>query len=169
MLRDYRGNSPVIDKTAFVTGSADIIGSVSIGAKSSVWFGAVIRGDFSPIDIGEGTSIQDNVVLHCDDKSPMRIGNNVTVGHGAMIHGSTVGNNVLVGMGAIILNGSVIGDNCIIAAGALIKENSVIPPNSMMAGVPARLIRTLSPEQIAQRQKESNYVALARTYLEQEG
>ncbi len=168
MIKTYQGITPEVHKDAFIAETAVLIGDVKVGKDSSVWYGAVIRGDESPIVIHEGTSIQDNCVLHCDGNSPMEIGSNCTVGHGAMIHGSIIGDNVLVGMGAIILNGAKIGDNCIIAAGAVVKERAEIPANSMLVGVPAKIIRTLNEEQIAERQKTSYYVELAGNYLHEE-
>lgn len=169
MIKEYQGISPEIHKDAFIAETAVLIGDVKVEKDSSIWYGAVLRGDESPIVIREGTSIQDNCVLHCDRNSPMDIGRNCTVGHGAMIHGSIIGDNVLVGMGAIILNGAKIGDNCVIAAGTVVKENAEIPANSMLVGVPGKIIRTLNEKQIAERQKTSYYVELAKHYLQENG
>lgn len=166
MIMEYKGISPEISHDAFVAPTADIIGKVSIAADASVWFGAVIRGDEAPISIGEGSNVQDNAVLHCDEHSPMVIGKNVTLGHGAIIHGATIGDNTLIGMGAIVLNGANIGENCIVGAGAVVKENAVIPPNSMLVGVPAKIIRTLDENAIAERKKQSYYVPLSKDYME---
>ncbi len=166
MIMEYKGISPDISPDAFVAPTADIIGKVSIAADASVWFGAVIRGDEAPISIGEGSNVQDNAVLHCDEHSPMVIGKNVTLGHGAIIHGATIGDNTLIGMGAIVLNGANIGENCIVGAGAVVKENAVIPPNSMLVGVPAKIIRTLDEKAIAERKKQSYYVPLSKDYME---
>ena len=166
MIMEYKGISPEISPDAFVAPTADIIGKVSIAADASVWFGAVIRGDEAPISIGEGSNVQDNAVLHCDEHSPMVIGRNVTLGHGAIIHGATIGDNTLIGMGAIVLNGANIGENCIVGAGAVVKENAVIPPNSMLVGVPAKIIRTLDESAVAERKKQSYYVPLSKDYME---
>ena len=166
MIMDHKGISPVIDETAFVAPTAAVIGDVVIGADSSVWFGAVLRGDEAPIRIGRGSTVQDNAVLHCDHGSPMNIGDNVTIGHGAIVHGATIGDNVLIGMGAIILNGAKIGDNCIVGAGAVVKENAEIPANSMLVGVPAKVIRSLDDAAISQRREQSYYVPLSKTYME---
>lgn len=166
MIMEYKGIMPEISSEAFVAPSADIIGDVKIAADVSVWFGAVIRGDEAPIRIGEGTNIQDNVVLHCDHGSPMAIGKNVTVGHGSIVHGATIGDNVLIGMGAVVLDKAVIGDNCIIGAGAVVKERAEVPANSMMVGVPAKVIRTLDEAAIEERKKQSYYVPLSKDYLE---
>ena len=164
MIREYKGILPKIDKEAFVAETAAIIGDVEIGRDSAIWYGAVLRGDESPIRIGEKTSVQDNCVLHCDDESPMIIGENVTIGHGAIVHGATIGNNVLIGMGAIILNGAKIGDNAVIGAGAVVKENADIPAASLAVGVPAKVVRMLTEEQISQRKTLSYYVKLAEDY-----
>lgn len=164
MIMDFKGISPVIDESAFIAPTADIIGDVRIGADSSVWFGAVLRGDEEGIVIGRGSNVQDNVVLHCDMGSPMSIGDNVTIGHGAIVHGATIGNNVLIGMGAVVLDGAKIGDDCIIAAGAVVKERADIPAGSMLVGVPAKIIRTLEGEALEQRRQTSYYVALSKEY-----
>lgn len=165
MIRDYKGKLPAFDsRVTFVAETAVLTGDVTIGRDSSVWYGAVIRGDESPITIGEGSCVQDNAVLHCDKNSPMVIGNNVTIGHGAIVHGATIGDNVLIGMGAIILNGAKIGANSLVAAGAVVKENADIPENSMLVGIPAKIIRTLSGEQLEARKQPSYYVELARDY-----
>ena len=169
MTRTYQGHGPQIDKEAFIAETAVLIGQVAVGARSSIWYGAVLRGDLDAISVGEGTSVQDNAVLHCEKGSPVHIGNNVTIGHGAIVHGSTVGDNVLIGMGAVVLNGCTIGENSIIAAGAVVKENAVIPAGSMVVGVPGKIIRELSPEQVQKLQRESSYVRLSRSYLEEPG
>ena len=166
MTRDYKGISPKIHKDAFVAETAAVIGDVEIGKDSSVWYGAVVRGDEAPIRIGEKTNVQDNCVLHCDAGTSMNIGENVTIGHGAIVHGATIGDNVLIGMGAIILNGATIGDNAVIGAGAVVKENADIPAASLVVGVPAKVIRTLTEEQISQRKTVSYYVELAGNYKE---
>ena len=166
MTREYKGVWPKIDKGAFVAETAAVIGDVEIGKDSSIWYGAVIRGDESPIRIGEKTSVQDNCVLHCDDESPMVIGENVTIGHGAIVHGATIGDNVLIGMGAIILNGAKIGDNAVIGAGAVVKENADIPAGSLAVGVPAKVVRMLTEEQLQERKALSYYVELAKDYKE---
>ncbi len=165
MMMTLNGVSPKVSPEAFVAETAVLIGNVSVGRDSSVWFGAVIRGDNEPITVGEGTSIQDNAVLHTEKGHPLTVGSNVTVGHGAIVHCTSVGDNTLVGMGAILLDGAVIGRNCVIGAGALVKENAVVPDGTMMVGVPAKPVRELSPEQIAFLQKTSPYVALSKTYL----
>ena len=166
MIMEYKGISPQISEEAFVAPNASVIGDVKIAADASVWFGAVVRGDESPIVIGEGSNIQDNAVLHCDLDSPRVIGKNATIGHGAIIHGATIGDNVLIGMGAIVLNGARIGDNCIVGAGAVVKENADIPANSMLVGVPAKIIRSLDAAAVEERKKQSYYVPLSKDYME---
>ena len=167
MIMELSGKSPAVSPEAFVAETATLIGDVTVGKDSSVWFGAVIRGDNEPITVGKATSIQDNAVLHTEKGHPLTIGDNVTVGHGAIVHCASVGSNTLVGMGAVLLDGAVIGDHCIIGAGAVVKENAVVPDGTMMVGVPARPVRELSPEQIAFLDGASPYVGLAHAYLEE--
>ena len=165
MLMTLKGITPKVSPEAFVAETAALIGDVTVGRDSSVWFGAVIRGDNEPITVGEGTSIQDNAVLHTEPGHPLRVGNNVTVGHGAVVHCSAVGDNTLVGMGAILLDGAVIGKNCIIGAGAVVKENAVVPDGTMMVGVPAKPVKTLPPEYLEALERQSPYVALSKEYM----
>ena len=157
--------TPAVSPEAFVAETADLIGDVTVGRDSSVWFGAVVRGDNATITVGEGTSIQDNAVLHVEPGHPLSVGSNVTVGHGAIVHCTSVGDNTMVGMGAILLDGAVIGRNCIIGAGAVVRERAVVPDGTMMVGVPAKPVRELSPEQQAFLEKTSPYVALSKEYL----
>jgi len=123
---------------------SQIVGDVAIGENSSVWYNAVIRGDANPIVIGENTNIQDNAVLHVGHDTSLIIGDNVTIGHGAIVHGCTIGNNVLIGMGAIILDGAIVEDNCIIGAGALVTQKKVIPEGSLALGNPAKIVRQIT-------------------------
>lgn len=165
MIMTLRGVTPRVSPDAFIAETAALIGDVTVGKDSSVWFGAVIRGDTEPITVGEGTSIQDNCVLHTEKGRPLTVGSNVTVGHGAIVHCSSVGDNTLVGMGAVLLDGAVIGKNCIIGAGAVVKEHAVVPDGTMMVGVPAKPVRELSPEVIAFLHGASPYVALSKEYM----
>ena len=165
MLMEYKGNRPVVSPEAFVAENATLIGQVTVGKDSSVWFGAVIRGDNEPITVGEGTSIQDNAVLHTEAGHPLRIGNNCTIGHGAIVHCTSVGDNCMIGMGAILLDGAVIGNNCIIGAGAVVKERAVVPDGTMMVGIPAKPVRELGEEQLAFLKQTSPYVALSKGYM----
>ncbi|MBE6997611.1 MAG: gamma carbonic anhydrase family protein [Ruminococcaceae bacterium] len=165
MLMTFRGKTPQVSPEAFVADSAALIGDVTVGADSSVWFGAVLRGDNEPITVGRGTSIQDNAVLHTEKGHPLTIGDNVTVGHGAIVHCTSVGSNTLIGMGAIVLDGAVVGAHCIIGAGAVVKENAVVPDGTMMVGIPAKPVRALGEEQIAFLDGQSPYVALSKEYM----
>ena len=140
---------PVIHPSAFVADNATVRGSVTLGANSSVFFGAVLRGDRAPITIGAGTNIQDNCVVHVDYDHPVTVGENVTVGHGAILHGCTVGDNTLIGMGAIVLDGAKIGDDCIIAAGAVVTGKMDAPAGSLLVGSPAAVAKPLNDKQKA--------------------
>ena len=165
MLIPYREHAPAIDPTAFVADNATVAGRVTVGKHSSVWFGAVLRGDLQPITVGENSNVQDNAVVHVGANTPAVIGDNVTVGHGAIIHGATIGNNVLVGMGATVLDGAVIGDNCIIGAGALVTSKAEIPANSLVLGMPAEVKKPLTPQQImGNRMNALEYVRLAKDF-----
>jgi carbonic anhydrase/acetyltransferase-like protein (isoleucine patch superfamily) len=134
------------DGSPWIAPSADVIGDARLGEGASIWFGAVVRSDNTPIRIGARSNVQDGAMLHSDPGSPLTIGEDVTVGHHAILHGCTVGNRVLVGMGATILNDAVIGDDCLVGAGALVTEGKVFPPGSLIVGVPAVVKRQLSPE-----------------------
>lgn len=168
MIAAYKGKWPEIHETAFVAPSADLIGDVTIGAQSSVWFQVVIRGDVHWIKIGARTNIQDHSMLHVTRrKSPLTIGDDVTVGHRVMLHGCTIGNRVLVGMGAIVMDDAVVGDECIVGAGALVTQGTKIPPRSLVIGSPARVKRPLTEEEIAfLSQSARNYVGDSRDYME---
>jgi carbonic anhydrase/acetyltransferase-like protein (isoleucine patch superfamily) len=148
MIKDLENKKTKIHSEAFIAETADIMGDVTVGEGSSLWYGAVARGDMNYITIGKCTNIQDNATLHVDTNSPLEIGDYTTVGHNAVAHGCKVGNNCLIGMGAIILNNAVIGDNCIVGAGALITKEVNIPPNSLVLGAPGKVKRELSKEEI---------------------
>ena len=144
--------------SAWIADGAVVVGDVTLHANVNVWFTAVLRGDIESLTIGENTNIQDGAVCHADPGYPLIIGEGVTVGH-------RVGNNSLIGMGAIILNGATIGNNCIVGAGALVTQNKVFPDNSLILGSPAKVVRELSPEEIAMnRQSASHYVSKARAF-----
>lgn len=143
----FLSRTPQIDPTAFVAVSATVIGDVRIGPESSVWYGAVLRGDINRIEIGARSNIQDGAVLHLSAALPCLVGEQVTVGHRAVLHACTVGDQVLVGMGAIILDGSEIGEQCIIGAGALVTQNQKIPAGSLVMGSPARVVRPLTDKE----------------------
>jgi carbonic anhydrase/acetyltransferase-like protein (isoleucine patch superfamily) len=148
-LFEIGGRQPRIAEDAWVAPGADLIGDVHLAALASVWFGAVIRADNTPILIGRRSNIQDGAVLHSDPGAPCTIGDDVTVGHRAVLHGCTIGDRTLVGMGATILNRAVIGEDCLIGAGALVTEGKVFPPGHLIVGSPARAVRALDDSQKA--------------------
>lgn len=158
---------PDVHPTAWVADSAQLIGRVTLAAESSVWFGCVLRGDTDAIRVGERSNIQDHAVLHCDPGAPLTIGADVTVGHRVMLHGCTVGDGSLIGIGAIVLNHARIGRNCLVGAGALVTEGKSFPDGSMILGAPAKVVRSLTPEEIgAFRRGAAHYVANARRYAQ---
>lgn len=140
---------PTLGAGAWAAPSADLIGDVQLGARASVWFGAVIRADNTPILIGEESNIQDGAIGHSDPGAPLTIGARVTVGHQAILHGCTIGPGALIGMGARVLNGATIGANCLVGAGALITEGKAFDPGLLIIGSPARSVRALSEAEIA--------------------
>ena len=159
------GVRPDIADNAYVAPSAQIIGNVKMAYHSSVWFGAVIRGDNDLIEIGARTNIQDNSVLHTDPGIPLIIGDGVIVGHQVMLHGCKIGENTLIGIGATILNGAEIGKNCIIGAHSLITEGKVIPDGSMVVGSPGRIIKSLTEQHFQMLRINSEvYVANAKRF-----
>ncbi|MFW2177185.1 MULTISPECIES: gamma carbonic anhydrase family protein [unclassified Moraxella] len=151
--------------TGWVADSAEVIGDVVLGDNVSVWFGAVIRADNAPVSLGDDTNIQENSVIHTDVGIPVTIGKGVTVGHLAMLHGCTIGDNSLIGIGAVVLNNAVIGKNCIVGANALVTENMQIPDNSLVIGSPAKVVKTLSEQQIEMlKLSAKSYVAKAQSF-----
>lgn len=148
MIKELKGKKPNMHQDVFIAETADVMGEITIGKGSSIWYGAVARGDMNYITIGEYTNVQDNATLHVDTNSSLEIGNYTTIGHNAVVHGCKVGNNCLIGMGAIILNDAVIGDNCIIGAGAVITEGVNIPSNSLVIGTPGKVRRKVNEEEI---------------------
>lgn len=151
---------PQIGENCFIAPNATIVGEVTLGNDCSVWFNTVIRGDVNSIQIGNKTNIQDGAVIHCTyKKAATVIGNNVSVGHNAIVHGCTVHDNVLIGMGAIVMDKAVVQSNCIVAAGAIVLENTVCEAGYIYAGIPAKKVKQLSPEQIANMAKTAdNYI-----------
>lgn len=140
---------PSISKTAFVAAEATLIGDVSLGEQASVWPGAVIRADNEPILIGNESNVQEGAVLHTDPGFPLTLGDRVTVGHQAMLHGCTIGEGSLIGIQAVVMNGAVIGRNCLVGAGALITEGKQFPERSLITGVPGKVVRQLTDEDVA--------------------
>ena len=149
MIQTYQDKSPVCAPSARAADNATLLGQITLGEEASVWFGAVLRGDEASIQVGDGSNIQDNAVVHCDEPYPVSIGKDVTVGHGAILHGCTIEDRCLIGMGAILLNGCVIGAGSLVAAGALVTQGTVVPPGSLVVGSPAKVARPLRPEETA--------------------
>lgn len=149
MIYTFEDREPSLPVAYFVADSAEVIGDVVLHEKTSIWFGAVLRGDIEPIIVGERSNIQDNSVAHTSKGNPVVLGSDVTVGHKVTLHGCKVGNNCLIGMGAILLDGCEIGDNCMVGAGSLVSVNKKIPAGSLVVGTPARVIRKLTDEDIA--------------------
>jgi gamma-carbonic anhydrase len=152
----------VREREYWVASNAMVTGLVDLAEDVNVWYGASLRGDEAPITVGARTNIQDNVVAHCDPKEPLSIGQDCTIGHGALLHGAKVGNRCLVGMGAILLQRSEIGDECLIGAGAVVTEGMKIPPRSVVLGVPGKVVRKVTDEEVRSFLKSANgYMALA--------
>jgi carbonic anhydrase/acetyltransferase-like protein (isoleucine patch superfamily) len=166
-LYEHQGQRPQLGSGVFVAPNATVIGDVVLGDESSVWFGTVIRGDVFPIRLGARTNIQDGSVVHVTGgKAATTVGDDVTVGHMALLHGCTVGSRVLVGMGSILLDGCVVGDESVIAAGSLVPPNARIPPRSFVMGRPARVLRPVKDEDLAWVLEAGRlYVQYGRTFL----
>ncbi len=168
MIRAYRGILPKIASSCFVDPSAQVIGDVTIGERSSVWPLVTIRGDVNHIQIGQESNVQDNSVLHVDGPFPLVIGDRVTVGHQVCLHGCTVEDDALIGIGAIVLNGARIGKGAIVAAGSLVPEGKEIPDGMMAMGVPAKIVRAVTPEEAERfRANCQHYVATRAHYREE--
>ena len=165
MIRPFRGKVPKAAASAYIDPSAQVIGDITVGERSSIWPNVSARGDVSSITIGNESNVQDNCVLHCDEGFPLIIGERVTVGHMAMLHGCVIEDDCLIGIGSIILNGAHIGTGSVIAAGALIPEGMQVPPYSMVMGVPGKVKREITPDE-RERFKVNcrHYVELAAEY-----
>lgn len=164
-LARYLGQTPAVASAAFVAPNATVLGAVTLGAQSSVWYGCVLRGDINTIEVGEGTNIQDLTMVHLADAHGVKIGRHTTVGHSAIIHACTIGDECLVGMGATVLDGAVIGDQCIIGANSLVTQRFVAPPGSMILGSPAKIVRALTPEERAGLKKWAlKYIEVAKAH-----
>ncbi|WAC19941.1 gamma carbonic anhydrase family protein [Luteolibacter sp. SL250] len=165
-IEGFEGIHPTIHESVFIAASADVVGRVTIAEESSVWYNATLRGDINEITIGPRSNIQDNVVIHLADDLGCHIGELVTVGHSAILHACVVKDEVLIGMGAIVLDGAVIGERSIVGAGALVTGGTIIPPGSLVLGSPAKVVRTLSPDEQAKvKHWAEKYVVNSRKYL----
>jgi gamma-carbonic anhydrase len=166
MLYEFSNKKPQISEDVLITPGCMIIGDVSIQNGASIWFNAVIRGDLASIKIGPKTNIQDNSTLHVDADKPLTMGANITVGHGAILHGCIIEDNCLIGMGATILNKARIGTGSIIGARALVTENTVIPPHSLVLGIPGKVVRQLTKEEVEGiKEHAEHYYLTAQKYL----
>jgi carbonic anhydrase/acetyltransferase-like protein (isoleucine patch superfamily) len=167
LIKTVRGFTPKIGHNCYLADNATIIGDVEVGSNCSFWFNSVVRGDVNSIKIGNNVNIQDGAVLHClYQKSQINIGNNVSIGHNVIIHGATIQDNVLVGMGAIIMDHAVIGENSIIAAGALVLDSTIVEPGSIYGGVPAKRIKSIEQEQTKEMIEKiaNNYIMYSDWY-----
>ena len=168
MSLPFDGREPEVHPSAWVAPNASLIGRVRVHADASVWFGAVLRGDIDDIELGPGSNLQDNVVVHTELGSPAVVGAGVSVGHGAVVHGCTIEDGCLIGMNATVLTGAVVGRDSLVAAGAVVLEGARIPPRSLVAGVPGRVRRELTDEEVADLHgNSSRYVTRARVYAAQ--
>jgi carbonic anhydrase/acetyltransferase-like protein (isoleucine patch superfamily) len=159
------GQTPAADPSAFLAPTAVLSGDVELAAGASAFYGVSVRGDSAPIRVGEGTNLQDNVVLHADAGFPCTVGAGVSVGHSAVVHGCTVGDNSLIGMSATIMNGAVVGEGSLVAAGAVVLEGTQIPPRSLVAGVPAKVRRELNDDEYQSvLDNAAHYVELAKLH-----
>lgn len=166
MLVPFQGRVPEVHPTVYMAPGSQIVGDVRIGAQSSIWFNAVLRGDLAPVVIGERCNIQDNVVGHVNSGQPLVIEDDVSVGHSAIVHGCTIRRGALIGMGAVVLNGAEIGEYALIGAGSVVTENTVIPPRTLALGSPARVVRELDEQDLMRLSKTtSNYVEKGRQYM----
>lgn len=168
MLRPYRGRLPVVDPTAYVDSSAQVIGDVVIGPESSLWMNVVLRGDVNVIRVGARSNVQDGTIVHVmHDTHPTRIGDDVTIGHGAIVHGCTIADRVLIGMGAIVLNGAIVGADSVVAAGTVVTEGAVIPPRSLVMGAPGKVKRALNDREVNEiLEYAQNYVRYRLDYMQ---
>ncbi len=161
LILPFDDHTPQLAESAWVAPNATLIGWVTLRENSSVYYGAVLRGDRDEIKLGTGSNLQDNVTVHCDPGAPVRIGSGVSVGHGAVLHGCIIEDDCLIGMGATVLNRAVIGTGSLVAAGAVVLEDTVVPPRSLVAGVPAKVRRELSEEEVEHvRQNGLSYLAI---------
>jgi carbonic anhydrase/acetyltransferase-like protein (isoleucine patch superfamily) len=166
-LARHLSRQPDVARAAFVAANATIIGDVTLGADSSIWYGCVLRGDINSIEIGEGTNVQDGAIVHLADDYGVKVGNYTTIGHAAIVHACEIGHECLIGMGATVLDGAKIGDRCIVGANALVTQRFVAPPGSMILGAPAKIVRPLTEaEQAGLRRWAEKYVWTAKAHAE---
>ena len=164
-LANYFGRSPDTARAQFVASNATVLGDVTLGAQSSVWYGCVLRGDINSIVIGDGTNVQDGTIIHLADDYGVRVGSFTTIGHASIIHACEIGDECLIGMGATILDGARIGDRCIVGANALVPQRFVAPPGSMIYGSPAKVVRPLTDaEQSSLRGWAEKYIEVAKAH-----
>ena len=169
-LETYLDQSPQVDESAYVAKGAVVIGAVTLGKHSSIWHGSVLRGDINTIEIGEGSNVQDGTMVHLADDYGVKVGKYVTIGHAAMIHACEIGDECLIGMQATVLDGAVVGAQSIIGAGALVTKGTQIPEGSLVLGSPAKVVRTLSPEErAALKGWAEKYVAVSRGHKKRFG
>ena len=165
VLLSFAGRTPEVHETAWIAQNASLVGKVRVHADASVWFGAVLRGDIDEIELGPGSNLQDNVVVHTEQGSPAIVGRGVSVGHGAVVHGCTIEDGCLIGMNATVLTGAVVGRDSLVAAGSVVLEGAVIPPRSLVAGVPGKVRRELTDDEVAALHgNASRYVTRAGVY-----
>ncbi|MEJ2657329.1 MAG: gamma carbonic anhydrase family protein [Desulfobacterales bacterium] len=166
MILEFKGRTPIIGKNVFIAPTAVIIGDVEIKDNSSIWYGTVVRGDMSPIIIGENTNIQDNCTIHTDHDKPALIGNHVTVGHNAVVHGCILKDNCLIGINSVVLSGAVIETGAVVAAGSVVKHGQVVGPYHLVAGIPCEVKKELSETTVEKRKATAeHYIELAREHM----
>lgn len=169
-LARYLGRTPDTARAAFVAANATVLGDVTLGPKSSVWYGCVLRGDINSIEIGEGSNVQDGTIVHLADDYGVKVGNYTTIGHAAIIHACEIGNECLIGMGVTVLDGAKIGDQCIVGANTLVTQRFVAPPGSMILGSPAKVVRPLTEaERAGLRRWAEKYIAVASAHAARAG
>ena len=166
-IYSIQGHTPTVAPDSFVADNATLIGRVTLGAGASVWFNAVLRGDGDAIVVGAGSNVQDGVVLHVDPGFPLTVGERVSVGHQAMLHGCTIGNGSLIAIRAVVLNGAVIGEQCLVGAGAIVTEGKRFPPRTLLLGAPAKVVRELTEQDLAMlKHAADSYARRAAIYRE---